>query len=47
MSATSTRLIACMAKGRYYMDPKGPIVLDKYPSEWEAVAPGADKWRAI
>jgi alanine dehydrogenase len=23
--------------GRYYMDPKGHIVLDKYPGEWEAM----------
>ncbi len=22
---------------RYYMDPKGHIVLDKYPGEWEAM----------
>ena len=22
--------------GRYYMDPKGHIVLGKYPGEWEA-----------
>ena len=22
-------------EGRYYMDPKGHIVLDKYPGEWE------------
>jgi alanine dehydrogenase len=24
-------------EGRYYMDPKGHIVLDKYPGEWEAM----------
>ena len=24
-------------QGRYYMDPKGHIVLDKYPGEWEAM----------
>jgi hypothetical protein len=24
-------------EGRYYMDPKGYIVLDKYPGEWEAM----------
>jgi alanine dehydrogenase len=24
-------------KGRYYMDPKGHIVLEKYPGEWEAM----------
>src|SRR4029077_1053007 len=24
-------------EGRYYMDPKGNIVLDKYPGEWEAM----------
>ena len=25
-------------EGRYYMDPKGHIVLDKYPGEWESNA---------
>ena len=24
-------------EGRYYMDPKGHIVLDRYPGEWEAM----------
>jgi hypothetical protein len=24
-------------EGRYYMDPKGHIVLDQYPGEWEAM----------
>src|SRR3984885_8119569 len=24
-------------EGRFYMDPKGHIVLDKYPGEWEAM----------
>ena len=24
-------------EGRYYMDPKGHIVLDKFPGEWEAM----------
>jgi alanine dehydrogenase len=24
-------------EGRYYMDPKGHIMLDKYPGEWEAM----------
>src|SRR5829696_7491690 len=24
-------------EGRYYMDPKGHIVLDKYPGEWEVM----------
>jgi len=24
-------------EGRYFMDPKGHIVLDKYPGEWEAM----------
>ena len=24
-------------EGRYYMEPKGHIVLDKYPGEWEVM----------
>ncbi len=24
-------------EGRYYMDPKGHIVLDRFPGEWEAM----------
>ena len=24
-------------EGRFYMDPKGHIVLDRYPGEWEAM----------
>ena len=24
-------------EGRFYMEPKGHIVLDKYPGEWEAM----------
>jgi hypothetical protein len=26
-------------EGRFYMDPKGHIVLDRYPGEWERRRP--------
>jgi alanine dehydrogenase len=42
---TPTEYVACVeqayrmrGQGRYYMDPKGHIVLDKYPGEWEAMS---------
>lgn len=41
---TAAEYVACVeqayrmhGEGRYYMDPKGHIVLDKYPGEWEAM----------
>jgi alanine dehydrogenase len=41
---TPAEYVACVeqayrmhGEGRYYMDPKGHIVLDKYPGEWEAM----------
>jgi alanine dehydrogenase len=41
---TPAEYVACVEQayrmhgvGRYYMDPKGHIVLDKYPGEWEAM----------
>jgi alanine dehydrogenase len=41
---TPTEYVSCVEQayrmhglGRYYMDPKGHIVLDKYPGEWEAM----------
>ena len=41
-------------EGRFYMDPKGHIVLDKFPGEWEAMPSyieephaGACKWVSI
>ena len=41
---TPAEYVACVeqayrmhGEGRYYMDPKGHIVLDKYPGEWEVM----------
>jgi alanine dehydrogenase len=41
---TPAEYVACVeqayrmhGEGRYYMDPKGHIVLDRYPGEWEAM----------
>jgi len=41
---TPAEYVACVeqayrmhGEGRYYMEPKGHIVLDKYPGEWEAM----------
>jgi alanine dehydrogenase len=41
---TPAEYVACVeqayrmhGEGRYYMDPKGHIVLEKYPGEWEAM----------
>jgi alanine dehydrogenase len=41
---TPAEYVACVeqayrmhGEGRFYMDPKGHIVLDKYPGEWEAM----------
>jgi alanine dehydrogenase len=41
---TPAEYVACVeqayrmhGEGRYYMDPKGHIVLDQYPGEWEAM----------
>src|SRR5262249_33547154 len=41
---TAAEYVSCVeqayrmhGEGRYYMDPKGHIVLDKYPGEWEAM----------
>jgi alanine dehydrogenase len=41
---TPAEYVACVeqayrmhGQGRYYMDPKGHIVLDKYPGEWEVM----------
>ena len=41
---TPTEYVECVeqayrmhGEGRFYMDPKGHIVLDKYPGEWEAM----------
>ena len=41
---TPAEYVACVEQAyrmhgekRYYIDPKGHIVLDKYPGEWEAM----------
>src|SRR5712691_3334020 len=41
---TSSEYVECVeqayrmhGEGRYYMDPKGHIVLDRYPGEWEVM----------